>query len=82
MALDVQYVWKGTRKASLLMKMLCGCPDWVSLPITSRIGGIGNPCDLEMLREGWEEAAFGVVEMAYENVDLCSPEVMVFDRWP
>ena len=38
--------------------------------------------DLEMLREGWEEAAFEVVKMAYEDVDLCSPEVMVFNRWP
>ena len=35
-----------------------------------------------MLREGWEEAAFEVVKITYEDVNLRSPEVMVFDRWP
>ena len=30
--------------------------------------------------QDWEEAAFEVVKMTYEDVNLCSPEVMVFDR--
>lgn len=81
MALDVHYVWKGTRKASLPMKMLCGCPDWVS-PQNQPNWRYWQPLCLEMLREGWEEAAFEVVKMTYEDVNLCSPEVMVFDRWP
>lgn len=38
--------------------------------------------DLETLQNGWEAAAFEVVKMTYEDVDLFSPEVMVFDRWP
>lgn len=36
--------------------------------------------DLEMLQEDWEEAAFEVVKMTYEDVDLSSSEVMVFDH--
>ena len=57
-------------------------PGLGSLPKISRIGGISSPYDLETLQEGWEEATFEVVKMTYEDVDLCSPEVMVFDRWP
>lgn len=43
MALDVHCVWKEARKASLPIKMLYDCPDWVSLPKTSQIGDIGSP---------------------------------------